>query len=129
MDQVVLLDTSVLVDVERKNAEAVAFLARLESERRSAISVVTEMELIVGCRSKNELRSLQQFIRRFQVYMLTPPIAQAAVDLLRQYRLSHGLLVADALIAATALSIPAPLVTANRKDFDFIGELEKWPYL
>jgi predicted nucleic acid-binding protein len=47
---------------------------------------------------------------------------------LQQYNRSHGLLIADALIAATALSIQAPLLTANRRDFDFIEGLALFPY-
>jgi predicted nucleic acid-binding protein len=46
-----------------------------------------------------------------------------AVDLLRQYRLSHGLLIADALIAATCLAHSTPLLTKNQRDFRFIAGL------
>ncbi len=37
--------------------------------------------------------------------------------LLRRYRLSHGLLLADALIAATALVEGMPLVSKNQRDY------------
>lgn len=60
------------------------------------------MELIIGCQNKVKLKDLKEFIQHFQVLKLTEKITDRAVDLLEQYCLSHGLLMADALIAATA---------------------------
>ncbi|MEO6909104.1 MAG: PIN domain-containing protein [Abditibacteriaceae bacterium] len=51
-----------------------------------------------------------------------------AVELLRQYRLSHGLLVADALIAATTISRDLPFISKNQKHYKFITELILLPY-
>ena len=62
------------------------------------------MELIVGCRNKTELQELDNLLNLFQVVKLTSHISDIAVILLRQYRLSHGLLIPDALIAATTLA-------------------------
>lgn len=44
-----------------------------------------------------------------QVLKITDQVSDKAVDLLKQYRLSHGLLIADALIAVTALEHGEPL--------------------
>jgi predicted nucleic acid-binding protein len=67
-------------------------------------------------------------VSRFQVVWVNEAISATAVDLLRQYRLSHGLLIADALIAATTLIISQPLVTKNQRDYVFISELQMLPY-
>lgn len=87
------------------------------------ISVITEMEMVVGCRNKTELRKLDKFIKRFHVIQLQNRISVCSTKLLRQYRLSHGLLIPDSLIAATAVVMDIPLVTKNRKDFRFIDGL------
>jgi predicted nucleic acid-binding protein len=50
-------------------------------------------------------------------------ISRLAVDLVKKYRLSHGLLIPDALIAASALSWDIPLATKNRRDFCYIEAL------
>lgn len=55
-------------------------------------------------------------------------IADEAVSLLRTYRLSHGLLIPDALIAATALTENLPLVSKNQRDYRFIANLQLLPY-
>lgn len=46
-----------------------------------------------------------------------------AVDLVRKYNLSHGLLIADAIIAATVLISEAQLFSKNANDFTFIENL------
>lgn len=55
-------------------------------------------------------------------------MCDAAVELLRRCRLSHGLLIADAFIAATALVLDTPLVSKNQRDYRFITGLNLLPY-
>ncbi len=93
-----------------------------------AVSVVTQMELIIGCRDKKELRSLENFLKRFQIIGLDGPISDGAVDLLKRYRLSHGLLIADALIAATAITSDWQLVSKNQRNYRFIKGLQLLSY-
>jgi len=124
----VIVDTDVLIDAGRNIADAVTCLEQVERQASLAISVVSEMELVVGCRDKAELRTLDKFLARFWVVKLDEQTSDIAVDLLRRYRLSHGLLIADALIAATALSQRVPLVTKNERDYRFIAGLRLLPY-
>lgn len=83
---------------------------------------------MLGCRNKNELRALENFLSRFQVVKLNEQISDTAVNLLRRYQLSHGLLIADALIAATALSQEESFVTKNQRDYRFIEGLDLLAY-
>jgi len=50
------------------------------------------------------------------------------VELVRKYRLSHGLLIPDALIAASALTLDLDFITKNQRDYRFISELKLLPY-
>ena len=86
------------------------------------------MELIIGCRNKNELDSLEQFLNRFHIIRLNEQISDTATDLLKRYRLSHGLLIADALIAATAIISDLSFVSKNQRDYRFIEDLQLLPY-
>ncbi len=74
-----------------------------------------------------ELNELEKFLQHFQVLKLTEQITDRAVDLLGQYRLSHGLLIADALIAA-ALEYDEVFITKNQRDYRFIASLKLQPY-
>lgn len=128
MVQRILVDTDILIDAGRAVDTAVT---RLETEAQTstlAISIITQMELIVGCRNPNELQTVERFLRRFEIIKLNESISDQDLDLLRSYRLSHGLLIADAFIAATAIVIDAPLLSKNQRDYRFIQELNLLPY-
>jgi len=124
----VIVDTDIIIDASRGTKEAVSHLRGLKSSAELAISAITKMELIVGCRQKTDLLYLERFIRHFQVLMISELISGKALELLQQYRLSHGLLIADALIAATALSLNCPLASKNQRDYRFIIDLDLLPY-
>jgi len=63
----VIVDTDILIDAGRKVDEAVECLQQIEHKFSAAVSSITQMELIIGCRDKHELRSLQRFLSRFQI--------------------------------------------------------------
>jgi predicted nucleic acid-binding protein len=123
-----IVDTDILIDAGRNVREAVECLTDLERRSGLAISTVTQMELLAGCRSKVEMRHIEHFLQRFQVLKLTEVVSEMAVDLLRQYRLSHGLAIPDALIAATAITLDQSFVSKNQRDYRFIKGLKLVPY-
>jgi predicted nucleic acid-binding protein len=71
---------------------------------------------------------LKHFLSQFQVLTLKCDIGDRAIELLQSYFLSHGLLIADALIAATAIENNIPLLSKNQRDFRFIQELNLLSY-
>jgi predicted nucleic acid-binding protein len=125
---VTIVDSDILIDVARGDSEAINCLLRLEKTSALAVSAVTQLELIVGCRNKTELQDLEKFLRRYQILKITNQISDRAVELLQQYFLSHGLLIADGLIAATALVHNEAFITKNQRDFRFITDLNLLPY-
>jgi len=124
----ILIDTDILIDVARGNVTAIGMLERLEPIMSCAISIITHMELVAGCRNKGELAALDNFLLRFQILPLTPDVGAGAVALMRKYRLSHGLMIPDALIAATSLVAECQFVTKNHRHYRFIPELRLIPY-
>jgi predicted nucleic acid-binding protein len=123
-----MVDTDILIDVGRGVDQAVKYLEHLEAENKLAISSITQMELIVGCQSKTELRTTERFLSRFEIIHLNEYTSNLAVELLREYRLSHGLLIADAFIAATAMHRNLQFVSKNEKDYRFIAEIKLLAY-
>ena len=128
MADFIVVDTDILIDAGRGINEAVTCLQNLEKQSSLAVSVVTQMELFVGCRNKAELQQIERFLKRFILLKLTEQVTDKAIDLLRQYRLSHGLLIADALIAATAIASGAAFVSKNQRDYQFIAGLNLLSY-
>lgn len=123
-----LLDTDILIDVSRGVREAITFLALQEQISAVGISTVTQLEMLIGCRNKTEQDQVDDFLARFEIVRLSEAIADRAAELIRQYRLSHGLLLADSLIASTALSLTLPLATKNQRDYRFIQGLQLLGY-
>jgi hypothetical protein len=119
----VLIDSDVLIWFARGNLQATAALNTLTD---SYISAVSYMELVQGCRNKAELKVLQRAFKsnRHDVLPVTHEISDLAIELVEQYALSHSLYLADALIAATALSHDLVLLSANDKHFSAIKGLK-----
>lgn len=124
-----LVDTDILIDFSRGVEKTKARLINLESDYILVISVITQLELMVGCENKADLKSLKNFLNDFEIIQLSKSTSEKAVDLFQKYRLSHGVLIPDMLIASTAMILNIPLLSKNRKDFRFIKSLELIEYL
>lgn len=126
----ILADSTILIDLSRGNEEAILFCddAR-EKGQNIAISVMSSMELIIGCRDKRELSKTSKFLADFIVIDISIPISKRAYQLMLQFNMSHGLIIPDAFIAATALEENLELVTSNIRHFEVIpGITLKKPY-
>jgi predicted nucleic acid-binding protein len=125
---IILVDTDIMIDLAADASDAKRSLQILEKTTTLAVSVITEMELFIGCRNKTELRNTERFLGRFQVIPLNQKISDTASQLIRKYRLSHGLLIPDALIASTSIILDCDLATRNRKDYRFIEGIRLLDY-
>lgn len=118
-----LVDTDVLIWNFRGNLHAAELLDRMEG---LTISAVTYMELVQGVRNKGELQAIRQAIRYWNAVIqnIDTDISARATYLVESYSLSHSMQMADALIAATALSIGSPLLTADNRHYRHIDDLD-----
>lgn len=123
-----LIDTDVLIDFSRGIEKTKGILKNMEFDYTLAISVVTQLELMVGCENKADFRSLQKFLSNFEIIQLSKSTSEIAVELFKKYRLSHGVLIPDMLIASSAMALEIPLLSKNQKDFRFINKLELIEY-
>ena len=119
----ILVDSDVLIWTLRGNVKALAHMQGLSDWHISAVSY---MELTQGCRNKTELKAMQKAFKSASgdVLPITTAISDMACQLVESHALSHSLYMADALIAATAISYSLPLLTANTKHFAAVIGLE-----
>lgn len=104
-----LLDTNILIDVLCGKAAALAWL---EQQPQPSISVISWIEVLVGCR-EGESETVQAWLDTFPRLPLADTVARETVRLRQQ----HGLKVPDAIILATARSEGLTLATRNSRDF------------
>jgi len=128
VNNLTVVDTDILIDAARNIQEALQCLEDIEKHAIPTVSVITQMELLVGCRNKTEQKALGQFLDRFQILRVTEQMSATAVNLLKTYRLRHGLTIPDALIAATALVWEQSFISKNQRHFRFIENLQLLPY-
>lgn len=118
-----LIDTNILIDAIRGVPAGLSFVAGQKQAYGVKISVISTMELIVGCRDKGELAKTQQLVAAMTILPVTPRSSRLACSLMESYWLSHGLDIPDALIAATALNRRLTLYTRNVRHFQMIPRL------
>ena len=123
-----MVDSDILIDVSRGISATIGLFSTIAQTARILISAVVQMELLVGCRNQSERQITERFLSRFEVVDINESISRRAVYLLTTYNLSHGLLIPDALIAATALVIDVPLLSKNQRDYRFIESLNLLPF-
>ncbi len=119
----IMIDTDVLIWYMRGNSRAKAVVEKLNG---FFISVVTYMELVQGMRNKQELILLRSALRKWNVKILfiNEDISAKSMFLVEQHYLSSSLVLADALIAATAVVNGLKLLTGNTKHYKIIKNLE-----
>lgn len=123
-----LVDTDVLIWHLRGFPTATRRLDQLSAPL--TLSAVTWCELLQGMRDKTELAAVKKmFERRSAVILpLTEAITEDAITLMEALTLSHGLQMADAFIAATALRHGLPLLTGNVRHFAAVPGLSVDPF-
>lgn len=111
----VLLDTSVLIDVLRGSPLAVDWLASLQEV--PSCSELTRAEVLRGVRSPERSRT-DRLLSSLRWVAVDEPISRRGGELGRRYRGSHqGLSIVDFLIAGTAQLVDAELATANIRHY------------
>ena len=118
MPDPVLLDTDVLVDYLRGYNKAVFYLEGLTGPLLT--SAITVAELYGGVREGQERPALDRFLLAFDIVAVDEEVAKKGGLYRRNYGASHGIGLADALIAATADVKEARLITLNEKHFPML---------
>ena len=60
--KIIYVDTDILIDLSRGRQKAVDFLDVLLNKAILKISIITAMELFVGCRNKKEQKDREQHV-------------------------------------------------------------------
>lgn len=122
MDTPYLVDTDVLIDFLRGYEKAVTFIS--DHSSRIILPAISVAELYAGVKGDHELSVLDHFVSLFPVIPVTSDIAKAGGLYKRDFGKSHGIGLADAIIAAIRDENHAELKTLNVKHFPMFQDLK-----
>jgi predicted nucleic acid-binding protein len=117
-----VIDTDVLIyhlnDCLGKDGEALLEKAFLNGV---FISVITRIELLSWHKHvEKSTKATLELLNNITEHSLNEEIIQTCIDLRKRFRLK----VPDAIIAATALTLGAPLITNNLSDYKKVPRLK-----
>lgn len=122
-----LLDTDVLIDIQRGHTPAIAWFANL-LEVPSVPGFVV-MELIQDAQNKQQVRKALQLVAPLPIIWPTETDCARALSDFTAYHLSHKMGLIDALIAACAVGRSFTLCTFNTKHYRVVPGLDlEQPY-
>ncbi|MGG7662877.1 type II toxin-antitoxin system VapC family toxin [Dyadobacter sp. BHUBP1] len=123
--ELVLVDTSILIDFFRKSDKTNSRLLKLVKEEFNyCISAITEFEIYIGT-TPNQTAYWEDFLFRTQVLAFDKEIARTAVDINKALKKQSRLIgMEDLFIAATAVHYQLPLATLNVKHFERVEDLQ-----
>jgi len=118
-----IIDTDVLIWYLKGNDAA---KVAVDSALPFSVSSITYMELIQGMRDKKEFQKFQKQFKKWrtEIIHIDQEISSRSVFYVQEYSLSHSMMLADAMIAATAVQNSEVLLTANEKHYRFIPNIE-----
>jgi predicted nucleic acid-binding protein len=118
----VLVDSDILIEISRKKDDAVLerWMRLSTSDDIVLCSPVSVAELWQGARP-SEYEALTNLFNTLICVPVDAESGRQAGEYLREYRKSHGVELADALIASAAIMRRAALWTRNRKHYPMKG--------
>ena len=108
-----LLDSVILIDHFNNKKKATRFLSGLDPNK-TAISVITRAEILVGFEGEKEREKAKFLLDQFTLLIIDKEVADKAAELRRKF----GWKLPDALQSAIALNHKIKLATRNTKDFN-----------
>ena len=117
--ELIIVDSCVLIKAFRKDFSAINDLKEITNH--TAYSIVTELELLIGANTQIKKEAVFKIFESYYGIPIGPAISTKAIQLMQIYVTGQQIIsVPDCLIAATSIITGYPLLTYNKKDFDFI---------
>ena len=116
-----LLDTDVLIDIQRGHSPAVAWFT--EQVELPSVSGFVAMEMVQDAQNLQQVRRAIKLVAPLPLAWPTATDCQRALADFTAYHLTHGLGLIDSLIAASAICMSATLCTFNVKHYRMVPGL------
>jgi|SRR5918912_776520 predicted nucleic acid-binding protein len=122
-----LLDTDVLIDIQRGHPPALTWFKSLTD--LPAVPGFVVMELIQDAQNLKQVRRALKLVAPLSIVWPTTADCNQALSHFTAYHFSHNLGLIDSLIAACAVGLSATLCTFNVKHYKVVpGLMIEQPY-
>jgi predicted nucleic acid-binding protein len=124
-NRIVLLDTSVLIDLFRRKVKENSYFYQLSREyQKFAVSTITRFEIFIGQTDiQNEFWN--NFYQKVKIIDFDDNCALSASNIVKQLKSTNQMIeIADILIGGTAIAFDLPLATLNKNHFTRIANLK-----
>lgn len=126
-NEYILIDSNLIIGTLRGNENVKQILATFPPAVL-CISEITLMEVLIGCNTVQKRNDVEQMLKAFHLVKTDEQVIAKTISLIKRYAVEvykqqKTIMLADAIIAASALVHNLPLLTLIKKDFDFIREL------
>lgn len=124
-DEIILIDTSILIDYFRKKDKSKAtFTILARDHSKIAVSVITEFEILVGSTPAQET-FWKEIFSQLMVLDFDRNCASIASQIQKELKRKNKIIaVPDLLIAATSINYELRLATKNLKHFNRVDGLK-----
>lgn len=124
-NEVICLDTSILIDFYRKRIkEKSTFYQLTKVYNLFAVSIITEYEIMIGAKAE-EVDFWKDFFDRVTILPFDKQSNDIAIKITKELKKKNSLVeIPDIFIGATALARKIKIATLNKKHFERITELE-----
>ena len=120
----ILVDSDIIVDLIRNFPPAVNWFKSVSKSEEIFVPGFVVMEMIQGCKNKEEQDRVQKLLMGYSVVWLPPDECNLALENFSTYWLSHNIGLVDILIGQTAIALKTRLFTFNQKHYSIIPNLE-----
>jgi len=121
-----LVDTSVIIALFRGSEDAKQSLASLKPGS-AYICDITMLEILTGCSTSEKREAAIQALDVFGLLLGNDSVSNKAIQLMKRYCVRRTgqpqMMLPDCLIASYAACYNMTLLTFNKKDFEFVQDV------
>ena len=124
-NRIILLDTSVLIDLFRRKVKENSYFYQLSNDYQAfAVSTITRFEIFVG-QLENQNEFWNNFYQKIKIIDFNDGCALASSNIVKQLKSANLMIeISDILIGGTAIANNLPLATLNKNHFNQIANLK-----
>ena len=119
----IMVDSDIIIWILRGKNEFLDELENKINEQNESLFItpIQIPEILSGTRA-SEMEDTDRMMKSFNILDINENIGKIAGKYLKKYRKSHGITLADSLIAASAILNKTKLWTLNRKHYPMLSE-------